>query len=151
MKIATALLLKIVGWYNLERVFGFSSIIIAILIAIPHFYTGSILEAFSLKTAINGVIVSHWFLFAGVTLLVLGERATFTIFSLAIVPMLLISLGIFIYSVGVKLNVFIDTHHVTLIDVSLSFVVCSIIVQRAIVKLIKEIINATIVIEIENQ
>lgn len=129
-------LVYVVRWFSIERVLGISMVIFAAFLALQPLIESSIVSVFVTLTGINIVIVSHWYLMAGLFLVWKGPETSFLQLLVCIVPMLLLTVANIVLSTDVHSSVRLDVTAIVR-----EILINGILIQRLISKLTVELLE----------
>lgn len=129
-------LVYVVRWFSTERVIGISMLFFAAMLALQPLLNSSIVKVFITLTGINIVIVSQWYLLAGLFLLWKGPDTTFLQLLVCLIPMFLSTITSIILSTDVSSPVHLDIN-----AIAREILINGILIQRLISKLTVELLQ----------
>ena len=127
----------LVKWFDVERAIGFGLLFSAGVIAFEPLRDGSLVQLLIDKTGLSPLIVSNWYLLAGLYLLAKGSKVSFAGLLLCVAPMMIIIVSAFAVAVYLgDSTVFIGGT-----DISREVFIGALVLQRLLSKLTLEIIH----------
>lgn len=129
-------LVYVVRWFSIERVIGISMLFFSAMLALQPLLSSSIVSVFIAVTGINIVIVSHWYLLAGLILLWKGPETSFLQLLVCLIPMFLSTIASIVLSTDVKSSVHLDIN-----AIAREILINGILIQRLISKMTVELLQ----------